>query len=326
MADVKLIDYQRVQQVLEGNFDLIVDAGLEALTIHRERTIVAPRKVYLQESEHAHTADRIIALPAYITAPERMPGLKWIGSKPTNYQRGMPRAHALMILNDPETHAPVAIMDGTALSAYRTLAISLISMQRLASRPPKTVGILGMGNLGRMHASALPQIFSSIEAIRCHSRAPFDAGLSPLAYAVDSPEEAVEGADVVITVTAANDPYLRPEHFEPDVLIVNLSLMDLDKSMFAPPTMVIVDDLEQCLSAKKVFKTAVEEGVVSTDSVRELSAVIGESDGVRPRGRVLVNPVGMSVQDLVLAQRIIRQTDLESCPDFQVGPPAMRSR
>lgn len=322
MADVKLIDHDRVQAVLEGNFDLIVEAGLEALAIHRERAIVAPRKVYLQDSEDAHTADRIIALPAYITGGERLPGLKWIGSKPTNHQRGLPRAHAVMILNDPDTHAPFAIMDGTMLSAYRTLAMSLISLQRLTSRPPKRVAILGMGNLGRLHTSALPRIFPSIESIRCYSRAPFDAGLSSKARAVDSPVDAVRGADVVITVTAANEPYLRPEHFEPDVLIVNLSLMDLDKSVFAPPTTVIVDDLEQCLSAKKVFKTAVEQRVVSPDSVRELSAAIEEQDVDGADGRVLVNPVGMSVQDLVLARRVIGKMDLETCPDFQVGPPA----
>ncbi len=320
MADVKLIDHNQIEAVLENNFDLIVDAGLEALAIHRERGVVAPRKVYLQDREDAHTADRIIALPAYITQGQRIAGLKWIGSKPTNHERGLPRAHAVVILNDPDTHAPFAIMDGTMLSAYRTLAISLISMRRLTSRPPNTVAILGMGNLGRLHTSALPRIFPSIESIRCYSRAPFDEDLSPKARAVDSPTDAVKGADVVITVTAANDPYLRLEYFEPDVLIINLSLMDLDKTVFAPPTAVIVDDLEQCLSAKKVFKTAVEQGIVSPDSVRELSAVIDEQGVDRPHGRVLVNPLGMSVQDLVLARRVIGEIDLETCPGFQVGP------
>lgn len=325
MADVKLVDHDRVKAVLEGNFDLIVEAGLESLAIHRERAIVLPKKVYLQEREDSHTADRIIALPAYITKGERLPGLKWIGSKPTNHQRGLPRAHAVMILNDPDTHAPFAIMDGTMLSAYRTLAISLISMQQLASRPPQTVAILGMGNLGRLHTAALPQLFPSIESIRCYSRAPFDQSLSSKAHAVGSAADAVEGADVVITVTAAAEPYLRPEHFETDVLIVNLSLMDVDVSVFAPPTTVIVDDLEQCLSAKKVFKTAVEQGVLAPDSVRELSAVVGEQ-GVEPlRGRVLVNPVGMSVQDLVLARKVLAKMDLEDCPDFQVGPSALLS-
>ena len=320
MAHVKLIDHDRVRSVLEGNFELIVEAGLEALEIHRSRAIVAPRKVYLQEHEDAHTADRIIALPAYITQGQRLPGVKWIGSKPTNHERGLPRAHAVVILNDPETHAPFAILDGTMLSAYRTLAISLISLRRLAAAPPRHVAILGMGQLGRLHTRVLPRRFPSIESIRCYSRAPFDPALSDKAYAVDSPTDAVKGADVVITVTAANDPYLLPEHFEPEVLIVNLSLMDLDKTVFAPPTTVIVDDLEQCLAAKKVFKTAVERQVVVPDEVRELSSVIADADGALPRGRVLVNPLGMSVQDLVLARRILAEVDLDACPDFQVGP------
>ena len=322
LANVKLIDHDRVRSVLEGDFELIVEAGLEALEIHRLRAIVAPRKVYLQEHENAHTADRIIALPAYITHGEPLPGLKWIGSKPTNHQRGLPRAHAVVVLNDHETHAPFAILDGTMLSAYRTLAITLISLRRLSANPPRDIAILGMGQLGRLHTYALPRTFPSIESIRCYSRAPFDPTLSEKAYAVESPADAVKGADVVITVTAANDPYLYPEHFEPDVLIVNLSLMDLDMSVFAPPTTVIVDDLEQCLAAKKVFKTAVEQRVVSPDGVRELSTVIEEPGANALSGRVLVNPLGMSVQDLVLARKVIAEIDLDACPDFQVGPTA----
>ena len=100
--------------------------------------------------------------------------MKWIGSHSRNVERGRERAHAVIVLNDPQTHAAKVVMDGTLISAMRTLAVSLIAMDQFAPRPA-SVGLLGMGRLGRMHASLLGELYPSIEEIACFSRrAPFD--------------------------------------------------------------------------------------------------------------------------------------------------------
>jgi N-[(2S)-2-amino-2-carboxyethyl]-L-glutamate dehydrogenase len=319
MPDVILIDDPTVKGIINNNLELVKEAGLEALRAHYQSLVVAPNKQYLQASSHAHTSDRLIAMPAYLLPPYDMAGLKWIGSKPENFASGLSRAHALVILNDTQTHAPAVLMDGTALSSYRTLATTLISIDHLLLQPPRNVALLGMGKLGRMHIDALIRSYPSISSIRCFSRAPFDDLQSETVLKVSSPFEAIEGADLVVAVTCANQPYIGVNQLEEEVLLINLSLMDFDTDTFAPPTQVVVDDLNQCLAAKKTFKQAIEKGVLDPASVKQLSSLVCSEQPSQLSGRVLVNPLGMAVQDLMLARAILDRIDPESCPKFRLA-------
>src|SRR3989344_4160861 len=152
MANVTLIDKDHVAGVIGGKMQLVKQAVLEALRTHFENTYVQPPKVYLQEDSHAHTADRIIAMPVHVKSHALVSGIKWIGSKHTNPQHGLNRASALIVLNAPGTNVPIAVLDGALISAMRTTAISLIAIERLRTEF-RTVAILGMGRLGRMHTN-----------------------------------------------------------------------------------------------------------------------------------------------------------------------------
>ena len=120
----------------------------EALQAHHEGKFIQPQKSYLFTTDNPY--DRIISLPAAFLGDPRMLGVKWIGSHSKNFDRGLDRAHAIIILNDPETHAAAVVMEGTLVSSARTLAVSLIVIDQFAPRP-RRVGVIGMGRLGRMH-------------------------------------------------------------------------------------------------------------------------------------------------------------------------------
>ena len=122
-----------------------------------------------------------------------------------------------------------------------------------------------------------------------------------------------------MAVTCANRPYIGVNHLAEEILLVNLSLMDFDTDTFAPPTKVVVDDLNQCLAAKKTFKKAIEQGVLSSASVKELSSLVCDQQPPRLSGRVMVNPLGMAVQDLMLARTILDRVDLDVCPKFRLA-------
>ena len=74
-----------------------------------------------------------------------MAGIKWIGSGPMNYKKGLPRASVTVILNDPDTKLPVAVVDGTEISTMRTGASGGIAIKLLAKSDAKVMTICGAG-------------------------------------------------------------------------------------------------------------------------------------------------------------------------------------
>ncbi|MCX7053018.1 MAG: hypothetical protein NTU56_02240 [Proteobacteria bacterium] len=321
MRKTVLIDRPTVDRLIGDNPQLVKKVVLDALKVHHEKRLVQPTKQYLQRSPKAHTADRIIALSAYLTEPYQFAGIKWIGSHPQNYRLGMERANAVVILNDTETNAPFAIMDGGLISAMRTLAITLITMDRI-NPAPKAVAILGMGRLGKLHARFLPKLYPSIERISCFSLLDYDDVLStPLFKKCSSYREALDGADTVIAVTAAPEPYITAADVIGDRLLVNLSLMDFHLDVFLKADWLIVDDIEQCSKAKKIFNRGIEQGLINPSSVYELSDVVhGDAKDMRFRGNVLVNPIGMAIEDLLVAKAVYDAVkDDPALPSYEIG-------
>lgn len=317
MSSVALIDAACVEELLAEDPLLVKDLVRESLRVHHAGSMVLPLKQYLQRSPEAHTADRIIAMPVYLSQPQPLAGIKWIGSHPANHARGLERANALIVLNDTTTNAPLAVVSGSLISALRTFAMTLLCLDRFLGEP-RRLALLGMGRLGRLHARLLPRLYPSIEQIRCYSRADYRDLLAeaPL-LACDSPEQALEGADALVTVTAANQPYLGLEAVRDVRLIVNLSLMDCRMEVYGAAAAIVVDDLAQCRSARKVFRQALEAGVVDAAAVLELSELLfGAGRERQLEGQVLVNPIGMAVEDILVAQAVYER--VRQRPDLPV--------
>lgn len=135
-------------------------------------------------------------------------GLKWIAGYPENQARGLPYINGLLMLNDPATGIPTAVMDATWITAVRTAAASAVSARYLARRDSRGLGILGCGVQGVAHVDALRCVLDALEEIRAYDPDPARAealaegararhGLD--AVVVDTPEAAVRGQDVVVT-------------------------------------------------------------------------------------------------------------------------------
>ncbi|OGY32724.1 MAG: hypothetical protein A3C02_03770 [Candidatus Andersenbacteria bacterium RIFCSPHIGHO2_02_FULL_45_11] len=321
MANIILIDKSRVASIIDGNMALVKQSVLNALRIHYEQAYVQPSKVYLQDSPHAHKADRIIAMPVHVKSHALVSGIKWIGSKHTNPQHGLNRASALIVLNDPGTNVPIAVLDGALISAMRTTAISLIAIERLRTEF-RTVAILGMGRLGRMHTNIFASEYPSVQEIRCFSQhAPFEdlARQFPQVMKCDTFEDALKGADVVITTTTANSSYIEPHYVPGDQLLINLSLMDFTIPVFTGSD-IVVDDWRQCRKAEKVLKSAIDQGLVLQADTHELSNILfGPMKHKHFPGRTIVNPLGMALEDIVTAWEIYQQVkDDASLPTFEI--------
>jgi N-[(2S)-2-amino-2-carboxyethyl]-L-glutamate dehydrogenase len=135
--------------------ELYVTALRSALIQHADGRTVQPLKLYLRaQGKDGNIADRIIAMPAHIAEPA-MSGIKWIGSKHDNPARvGMERASAVIVLNDPATNYPIAVLEGSLISAMRTAGVTCLAAQYLARTGFTDVALTGCGVIGRTQISA----------------------------------------------------------------------------------------------------------------------------------------------------------------------------
>ena len=143
-------------------------------------------------------------------------GIKLVTFYPTNAERGIPTHMAIIYLVDPETGSPLAIMDGTVITEMRTAAVSAVATKLLSSPNARVLAILGSGVQARSHVEAL-SIVRRFEEIRVWSRT--DKHAQQLADEINGravkADEAVRGADVVVTVTNSTTPVLKGEWLKP---------------------------------------------------------------------------------------------------------------
>src|SRR5262245_32311643 len=136
--------------------EMALEAVEEAFAAHGRGTARMPVKVYLPLPEHAGD---FRAMPAFMAGAA---GVKWVNSHPENPARhGLPSVMGVYILSDPATAAPLAVMDATLLTAYRTGAAAAVATKYCAARAPRTVGLVGCGVQARVLVEAHRALFGA---------------------------------------------------------------------------------------------------------------------------------------------------------------------
>lgn len=137
-------------------------------------------------------------------------GLKIVSYYPPNAERGLPTHMATIFLVDPQTGAPLAVMDGTLITEMRTAAVSAVATKLLSSPDSRVLAILGSGVQARSHAEALRSV-RAFDEVRVWSRNPENARrlAEEIGAKAMTAEEAVRDADVVVTVTNSREPILK---------------------------------------------------------------------------------------------------------------------
>jgi len=302
---------------------LYMQAVEDGFRLHAAGDYAQPLKPYLRSPHSSHIADRIIAMPAWIGGADPIAGLKWIGSKHDNpASRSIDRASAVIVLNDDESHFPIAILEAGRISALRTAAVTGVAARYLARKLFTDVAIIGCGPIGRTQIQMFCEQFSHVRRFRLYDLKP--AAVSEVSRWVQAsfpqvevvsfgdPRGAIEGADVVVTCTVTDRPYLPFEWLSPGTFLANVSIMDVEKEVFLKVDKVVVDDWDQCNREKKIINQLVEEGVFSRQHLHaELGEIVVGAKPGRDNGEeiILLNPMGMAIDDIVCARAILRQAE-----------------
>jgi ornithine cyclodeaminase/alanine dehydrogenase-like protein (mu-crystallin family) len=263
-------------------------------------------------------------MPAYV--PSLGLACKLVTLFPQNLDRETHQAAILVF--DPENGSPLALMDGTYVTATRTAAGSALATRLLAREDARVLALIGTGVQARTHARAIPRV-RPIEEIRVAGRDRDKAEalaeeLGPAARAVDSYEDAIRGADVVAATTHATEPVVRREWLAPGTHVNSVGLnpagREVDAATVADATLV-VESRDSALAPPPAG--APELVGIAPDRVHaELGELVsGAKPGRTSQGELtLYKSVGVAVQDAAAAALVLtaarqrgigREIDLE---------------
>jgi alanine dehydrogenase len=267
-----------------------------------------PAKTYLS-LEHGDFRAMPAALPGCA-------GMKWVNVHSQNPSLGLPSIMAILIYSDPETGYPLAIMDATEITAYRTGAAAAVASRYLARRDSHTIGIIGAGFQAHTQILAHAEMFSPISInVFDVSKAAVDRlmqSLSQLSIRNCSIQEAV-ASDIVCTLTPSRRPIIKKEWIAAGTHINAVGAdapgkQELDPSILKE-AIVVVDNLKQASTSGEI-NVPIQKGIYS---IREVYGTLAELVVDKKRGRTdnrvitVFDSTGIAVEDIAVAKLLFEK-------------------
>jgi 2,3-diaminopropionate biosynthesis protein SbnB len=312
-----VISGAQVGHVLQGQEKQIVELIEATYRQHGTGATVNPPSYFLRFPDRPDA--RIIALPASIGGESGVDGIKWISSFPANVESGLPRASAVLILNDPATGYPFACMESSIISATRTAASAALAadwLSRERGRPTR-VGFVGAGLIARYIHTYLDGIGFAFDTVGVHDVNPShargfcgyldNAGTEASIVLHDRVEDLVRSCDLVVFATVAGSPHVSdPSWFDHSPIVLHVSLRDLAPDVILSAAN-IVDDVEHCLKAGT--SVHLTEQLVANREFLDGTLCDVMTGRVRPPADkpVVFSPFGLGVLDLAVGAHVHHQ-------------------
>ena len=298
-----------------------------ALELHGGGDTLLPAEAYLGWSTAAGNGARSLSMPGGLDGGDAGLGVKVINSSLSNLGRGLPRASGLTLLFERETARIRCVLEAAEISALRTACVSLVSAEAFAASSARRLALVGAGVLARAHLKLLAERLSSLEEVRLFDVEPDRAAaLAAEAFGLfggrirvaGSAREAIEAADLVVTVTTTTSGYVEPEWLAEGAVLVHVSLDDALPEVVLRSDRVFVDDWDLVRAdGRRLLGRMWHEGLLvepdGTGSGKRVDGEIGEvlvggkPGRLREADVVFVNPFGMAIEDVALAQAVYEQ-------------------
>ncbi|MFI0739148.1 2,3-diaminopropionate biosynthesis protein SbnB [Streptomyces sp. NPDC021100] len=306
-----------VHEVLAGREEEILALVQETYGAHEDGRTAVPHSTFLRFP--GDDRNRIIGLPAFADGDHPVAGMKWIASFPGNLDAGLPRASAAIVLNSLENGFPVALLEGSQISAKRTAASAALAARLLTEGDePTGVTLVGGGVINtevlRFLLVALPSLREvtvfDLDAERAGAFAARCRELGPaltVDVATDRPT-ALARHRLVALATTSGTPHLGSDELRPGTVVLHVSLRDLHPEVILG-AQNIVDDADHVCRERTSLHLA-EQQVGHREFVdASIGALVrGTVPFTRDPERVTVfSPFGLGILDMALAEYVRAQ-------------------
>jgi ornithine cyclodeaminase len=260
-------------------------------------------------------------MPGFLAEPDAV-GAKVITVFPENRAAGLESHQGSVLLHETQTGKPLAIVHAGAVTAIRTAAVSALATRILAQKSASRLALLGSGTQARSHLEAMLAV-RPITHMKIWSRTAANASAFAQSAAAEfgieteaaeSAREAVRGAEIVCTLTAATAPVLEGAYLEPGMHVnaVGSSVppfRELDNAV-VQRSRIFVDNRECVLNEADDLRVPIAQGVISADRIL---GDLAELAAGTVRGRIsdaditLFKSVGMAIEDVATARELYRR-------------------
>lgn len=310
MNETLLLSTKEISQRID--LPEIVDIVERVFAAHGVDDAVMPAKITLDLARSGEP-NWCNAMPAFLPGMEAA-GIKWAGGFLHNPERReMGYVQAMIILNDPVSGAPLAVLDGVWITNARTGAVPAVAAKHLANPGPLRVAIVGAGMQARWSSRALMRSAEVASITVCDKRpeaadafvAEMSQELATEVRSAATVEAAVRGANLIITVTTADAPLVKREWVEPGALVVSMgSYQELDERLVLDADLRVVDHRLQNLKRGE-FTKLIAAGRLSEDDIgTEFGSIVaGVAEGrTSPDQIIVASMIGMASTDMAIAQ------------------------
>ncbi len=252
--------------------------------------------------------------------PSFAPSLPALGAKlvtvcPTNASRGLDTHQATIVMLDPQTGVPHAILDGRYITEVRTAAVSAVSARLLARNDSKVLGILGSGVQARSHCEALRLVrgFVEVRAWSPNRQHLCQFAAETGARAMESAEAVVRGADVVVAVTASPTPVIQSDWIGDGAHVIAVgsclpTQRELDPALVAR-SRLIVDSRDAALKEAGDVVMGIAEG---RWTAAHIEAELGDLPTRHNDHEITVfKSLGLAVEDIFAAHLVLTHSDTQ---------------
>ena len=315
--DIVVLNHKQVAELLP--MPECIDVMAEALVAVAKKEAYQPLRTIIQPEG----AKGVMAtMPSYLYGERAAYGLKEVCVFPNNPNIGKDAHQGSVLLHSAETGELLAVMNASAITAIRIGAVSGVATRLLAREDAGNLAIIGAGVQGRSHLAAMAAV-RPIRRVRVADKLPgmaqkFADEMSakyvfPI-EAVENNEDAVIGAEIIVTVTSSSEPVLRRDWIA-DGAHLNVVGSSFPHCREADTATVVasklyVDRRESTLNEAGDYLIAAQEGAIGPEHIQaEIGEIlIGDAQGRTSEGEItLFKSLGLAVEDLAAAEYIYRQ-------------------
>lgn len=304
------------QNQVESCLDMaaVIESVEDAFEAYGDGSAVMPPKTYLDLEINGDFR----AMPA---AVENAAGIKWVNVHPDNPEEyNLPTVMGTVILSDPDTGYPLAIMDGTKLTQYRTGAAAGVATKYLASPASETLGLLGAGAQAHTQLAAVSEVLNLKRVVVADvNEAAVDRFVETErgrdAVVTGGKPADVAACDVVSTTTPSREPIIESEWLGDDTHVNAIGAdaegkQELDADVLLD-SQVVIDDWEQCSHSGEI-NFAVHEGLMTREDIAaELDELVTGQEAVSRDDRTVFDSTGLAIQDIATAY-LVYQSAVDS--------------
>jgi alanine dehydrogenase len=298
----------------------------QSFRLQIEGKTIMPPKIYLNLPEYQGD---FRAMPAYVDGTA---GVKWVSVYPSNWKYNLASVMGIIILCDPNTGCPLAIMDATYITNIRTGAAGGLAVKHLARRDSTVIGFIGAGVQAKTQLLAISEVLPKIEKIKV-----FDQNWNASLKFVDEigetlgmkirPVENIQDAteaDIVVTTTPSKEPVVKKQHIHSGTHINAIGADAKGKQELEADLLrnskIIVDSIEQASHSGEI-NVPLSEGVIK---IEDIYCTLGEVVANMKKGRenneeiTIFDSTGVAILDIICARLVYNKARQRELPTFKL--------